>query len=259
MVEEKPNTEKIQIKTSKWRFSILFLTWAYKFITSFQYVECLFIPNVVSEYFQIQVHLVSQIGSKHEMKLFRKFFVGIYPLIDNAKDLVLNHQKTAVIMSVIFLLLNFPMVIFIENYGLKNGSLLAAACLSIESIIKCLIAPRSFALFLTGQGFIGVSNLVATLVPTLVAAEWFPDGEISTVTGFLISAQFLGNSLGMVIPPIIMTEKPYKGDNETVVALPNVHSQFQGILIPQAIISVLIFALISTLHPKVDSVTGNLE
>ena len=67
MVEEKPNTEKIQIKTSKWRFSILFLTWAYKFITSFQYVECLYIPNVVSEYFQIQVHLVSQIGSKHEM------------------------------------------------------------------------------------------------------------------------------------------------------------------------------------------------
>ena len=79
MVEEKPTTEKIEIKTSKWRFSILILTWAYKFITSFQYVECLFIPNVVSKYFQIQVHLVSQIGSKLEMNLFRKLCVGIYP------------------------------------------------------------------------------------------------------------------------------------------------------------------------------------
>lgn len=160
-------------------------------------------------------------------------------------------------MSVIFLVLNFPMVIFIENYGLKNSSLLAATCLSIGSIIKCFIAPRSFALFLTGQGFIGVSNLVATLVPTLVAAEWFPDGEISTVTGFLISAQFLGNSLGMVIPPIILTEKPYKEGSETMAeTVSNVHSQFQGILIPQAILSVLIFALISTLHPKVDSLLG---
>lgn len=84
MVDQKPTTEKIQIKTSKWRFSILFLTWAYKFITSFQYVECLFIPNVVSEYFQIQLHSVSQIGSKHEMNLFRKLCFGIYPLINNA-------------------------------------------------------------------------------------------------------------------------------------------------------------------------------
>lgn len=163
-------------------------------------------------------------------------------------------------MSVIFLVINFPMVIFIENYGLKNSSLLAAACLSIGSIIKCFIAPRSFALFLTGQGFIGVSNLVATLVPTLVAAEWFPDGEISTATGFLISAQFLGNSLGIVIPPIVLTKKPYKGGSETVVeTLSNIQSQFQGILIPQAVISVLIFALISTLHPKVGSATEKLE
>ena len=56
---EKTKTEEHPIKTTKWRFVVLWLTWCYTFLTAFQFVQYIMVPDVLIQYFDIENNHVS--------------------------------------------------------------------------------------------------------------------------------------------------------------------------------------------------------
>ena len=58
-----------------------------------------------------------------------------------------------------------------------------------------------------GQGFVGVANILVTIIPPRVAAVWFTEDELSRAIGTLLSAQVIGNALGLLIPNLTIKER----------------------------------------------------
>ena len=61
---------------------------------------------------------------------------------------------------------------------------------------------------IVGQGFVGVANILVTIIPPRVAAVWFSEDELSRAIGTLLSAQVIGNALGLLIPNLSIKERP---------------------------------------------------
>ena len=57
---EKTNVEQeTSIKPTKWRFVVLWLTWCYTFLTAFQFVQYIMVPDVLIEFFDVKNNHVS--------------------------------------------------------------------------------------------------------------------------------------------------------------------------------------------------------
>ena len=209
------------IGTSKWRFVIVSLSWCITFLTAFQYVQYIMIPNVLTEYF-------------------------------NVTNLAISW--TATLMNAVFLILVFPTMWFLERFDLRIASLVPAGCLLIGTALKCVVISRSFAFTIMGQCFVGVSNVFVSLLPARVAAEWFPTEEVSMATGVILSAQIIGNALGVLIPPmviegpsIINNTQSYPVDwsnerhNFSDAATIEVHGQMLSLFLAQAIVAIILF------------------
>lgn len=160
-----------RIQTTKWRFIIILLSWLCKFLTSFQYVQYIMVPDVLIEYFDVSHYVISW---------------------------------TSTVMNTVFIIMVFPTIWFLERYDLRIASITASGCLLIGSILKCVVMTRSFAFTLIGQCFVGISNVFVSLMPARMAAEWFPETEVSKATGILLSAQIIGNALGVLVPPMLI-------------------------------------------------------
>ena len=102
-----PCVEKEHQKSekSKYRFVILTLVWLISFVTSFQYVEYVNLPQSVLEYFEISHTEISW---------------------------------TITIMNAVFLTLVFAVIALLEKISLRNGIILCTSFIFIGSIFKCL-------------------------------------------------------------------------------------------------------------------------
>lgn len=220
-------TGKSDIGTTKWRFVIITLSWWITFLTAFQYVQYIMIPDVLTEYFSVTNHAVSW---------------------------------TATLMNAVFLITVFPTMWFLEQFDLRIASLVAAGCVFIGTVFKCIVISRSFVFTIMGQCFIGVSNVFVSLLPARIAAEWFPTEEVSMATGIVLSAQIIGNALGVLIPPIVIegpttthNTQSYPADwsderhNSSNAATDEVHDQMFSLFLVQAIVALVVFLATVTL------------
>lgn len=96
--------QKKEVK-SQYRFVILLLVWLISFVTSFQYVEYVNLPQSVLEYFQISHTEISW---------------------------------TITIMNAVFLTLIFAVIALLEKISLRNGIILCTTFIFIGSCFKCL-------------------------------------------------------------------------------------------------------------------------
>jgi len=158
--------QKIEVKSS-YRFVILLLVWLISFVTAFQYVEYVNLPQPVLEYFQISHTEISW---------------------------------TITIMNAVFLTLIFAVIALLEKISLRNGIILCTSFILLGSCFKCLVFRQYFWAQIVGQGFVGVANILVTIIPPRVAAVWFSEDELSRAIGILLSAQVIGNALGLLIP-----------------------------------------------------------
>ncbi|CAG5091220.1 Oidioi.mRNA.OKI2018_I69.PAR.g12920.t1.cds [Oikopleura dioica] len=103
-------------------------------------------------------------------------------------------------MNAVFLALVFAVIALLEKISLRNGIILCTSFIFIGSIFKCLVSRRFFWAQIVGQGFVGVANILVTIIPPRVAAVWFAEDELSRSIAALLSAQVIGNALGLLIP-----------------------------------------------------------
>ena len=96
--------QKIEVKSS-YRFVILLLVWLISFVTAFQYVEYVNLPQPVLEYFQISHTEISW---------------------------------TITIMNAVFLTLIFAVIALLEKISLRNGIILCTSFILLGSCFKCL-------------------------------------------------------------------------------------------------------------------------
>ena len=111
------------------------------------------------------------------------------------------------------------------------------------------------------KGFIGISNVLVTLIPAKMAAEWFPENELSKATGVVLSAQICGNALGVLLPPLFITGpvNSFEGDRYPEdwsaqihlvadEATDEVHFQMFWFFLFQAIGAFIVFLLVIVLY-----------
>ena len=109
--------QKKEIK-SKYRFVILLLVWLISFVTSFQYVEYVNLPQSVLEYFQISHTEISW---------------------------------TITIMNAVFLTLIFAVIALLEKISLRNGIILCTSFILLGSCFKCLGMVKFFEAYYPGE------------------------------------------------------------------------------------------------------------
>ena len=97
---EKTNVEQeTSIKPTKWRFVVLWLTWCYTFLTAFQFVQYIMVPDVLIEFFDVKNNHVSwtatimNTGTGFKLKKTEKC-VGFKNLEKNLKNLKNLEKKS---------------------------------------------------------------------------------------------------------------------------------------------------------------------
>ncbi|CBY35095.1 unnamed protein product [Oikopleura dioica] len=103
-------------------------------------------------------------------------------------------------MNAVFLTLIFAVIALLEKISLRNGIILCTSFILLGSCFKCLVYRQYFWAQIVGQGCVGVANILVTIIPPRVAAVWFSEDELSRAIGTLLSAQVIGNALGLLIP-----------------------------------------------------------
>ena len=215
----------MEIGITKWRFVIISLSWWITFLTAFQYVQYIMVPDVLTEYFNVSNSAISW---------------------------------TATLMNAVYLITVFPTMWFIERFDLRVASLISSGCLLIGSVFKCIVVSRSFAFTIVGQCFVGLSNVIVSLLPARIAAQWFPTDQLSIATGVVLSAQIIGNALGVLIPPLVIqgpiqTNNTQSSDwsderhNFSDAATIEVYDQMFSLFLTQAIVASVVFVATLTL------------
>ena len=213
------DTGTFEIGNTKWRFVIISLSWWITFLTAFQYVQYIMVPDLLTEYFNVSNTAISW---------------------------------TVTLMNAVFLITVFPTMWFLERFDLRIATLVPAGCLLIGSVFKCIVISRSFVFTIVGQCFVGVGNVFASLLPARIAAEWFPTEELSMATGIVLSAQIIGNAFGVLIPPLVIegptnwtdySQPDYENEthNFSNVAAMKVYDQIFPLFLAQAIVAIVVF------------------
>lgn len=116
-------------------------------------------------------------------------------------------ESEILFLSTIFMIIYIPISFitswFINKYGFKIGVGLGAIINGVFGFLRFFAGPNYYViLFFTIM--ISISQPFFLNSVTLLSANWFPESERTTATGFSVISQLLGIALGMVFTPILV-------------------------------------------------------
>ena len=111
----------------------------------------------------------------------------------------------------LFLPVNFPSVIALDQKGLKVGVLIGISLTTVGLCLRILI-NNDFRWVLFGQTLMAIGQPFMYNAPAKLTTNWFPYEEraISTMIG--TSANILGVTLGFLLPSLFIDE--YVADSD---------------------------------------------
>ena len=105
----------------------------------------------------------------------------------------------------LFLPVNFPSVIALDQKGLKVGVLIGISFTTTGLILRIMI-NHDFKWVIAGQTLMAVGQPFMYNAPAKVTTNWFPYKERAIATMIGTSANILGVTLGFLLPSLFIDE-----------------------------------------------------
>ena len=141
-----------------------------------------------------------------------------------------------------YLPMNFPTVWFVEKYGLKWGTFLGIAIMTVGIWIRCFV-NTNFYTVMVGQFMMAAISPIICNTPALVTTNWFPQKERSLATMIALIANSVGIMIGYLLPALFIDEY----DDDSVLTdknRPIYRQQVFNMLISMAVFSTVIMVLV---------------
>jgi hypothetical protein len=106
---------------------------------------------------------------------------------------------------IFFLPLNFPAVIALDGWGLRDGVLIGLILTVIGLWVKCLI-NQSFIFAIIGQTILAISQPFLMNAPAKVSANWFGERERVYATSASWVASLLGAASGYFMCSLFVSD-----------------------------------------------------
>ena len=100
---------------------------------------------------------------------------------------------------IFFVPFNFASVKALDKYGLRTGVIIGAVGTCIGMWIKCFV-NTSFAFVIIGQTLCAFSCSFLYNAPAKVTSNWFAEKERALATMIGTLSNFVGLSLGFIVP-----------------------------------------------------------
>uniref|UniRef100_T1IXB3 Major facilitator superfamily (MFS) profile domain-containing protein n=1 Tax=Strigamia maritima TaxID=126957 RepID=T1IXB3_STRMM len=162
------------IRTTKWRWFMLFLFVLYTMANAFPWVHYSILANIVTNYYGVSINAINWTGII--------YFVTYIPFI-------------------------FPAMWLLSKAGLRVILLIGSLGTALGAWIKCgSVAPDRFIVTMVGQTIVAASQVFVLSIPPRLAAVWFGPKEVSTacaigVLGNQVSLSVeLGIALSFLVP-----------------------------------------------------------
>uniref|UniRef100_A0A0K0G0V9 MFS domain-containing protein n=1 Tax=Strongyloides venezuelensis TaxID=75913 RepID=A0A0K0G0V9_STRVS len=167
------NNENIRIvKTTPYRFLILFVFVLLSSSNAFQWIFYSIITDTISNFYNVNAGLVNWLS---------------------------------MLYMVAYMVLVFPGSWFLDKYGLRTSVLIGAAGNAVGALIKCFSAsPDGFWLTFIGQTISASSQVFILGIPPRLASVWFGANEVSTACGVGVFGNQLGIAIGFLLPPYMI-------------------------------------------------------
>ncbi|KAK7863994.1 hypothetical protein R5R35_000102 [Gryllus longicercus] len=151
---------------------MLALFMAFGFMSTSQWVQYSIIANIVMRYYNVSSYAV---------------------------------DWTSILFMAVYIPLVFPATYFFDKLGLRKGLLVGVALMAVGTWIKCGSAePSRYAVTLTGQTFVGMSQAFLLSVPPHIASTWFGSDEVSTACSLGILGLQLGVAASFLAPSMMV-------------------------------------------------------
>ncbi|XP_055938182.1 feline leukemia virus subgroup C receptor-related protein 2-like isoform X2 [Argiope bruennichi] len=162
-----------EIKLYKQRYLMLFLFALCSMMNGFTAFQYTVVANIVSCYFDVSLSDVNWTCDVH---------------------------------MVVFLILVFPVMYFMDKNGIKITLVIAAILNFLGSVAQCFtIAPNRFFVVMTCQTLYAIGQVFVLSLPPFIAAVWFGTGEVGLACAMGVFGNQLGVALGFIVPPNILT------------------------------------------------------
>ena len=107
---------------------------------------------------------------------------------------------------ILFILLMFPFIWFLDRFGLRVSMLSAVWILAVATGIQCLVPEGSTKwkfLFHVGHILIGAVGPHVMIMPPRLSSVWFPPNQRTFATAVTTMAQSVGIALGFITVPYL--------------------------------------------------------
>ncbi|GBM56592.1 Feline leukemia virus subgroup C receptor-related protein 2, partial [Araneus ventricosus] len=144
---------------------------------------------------------------------------------------------TCDIHMVVFLVLVFPIMYFMDKKGIRITLIAGAVLNFLGSFVQCFtFAPNRFLVIMTCQAFYAVGQVLVLSLPPFIAAVWFGAGEVGLACALGVFGNQLGIALGFIIPPNIITSN--------CTDRVDISQELRIIAYPMAVINTIILVII---------------
>ncbi|CAL1262771.1 unnamed protein product [Larinioides sclopetarius] len=166
-------------------------------------------------------------SSVHEIKLYKKRYLMLflfalcsmmngfpsfqYTVVANIVGCYYDVSLSAVnwtcdIHMVVFLVLVFPIMYFIDKKGIRITLIVGAVLNFLGSFAQCFtFAPDRFLVVMTCQALYALGQVFLLSLPPFIAAVWFGAGEVGLACALGVFGNQLGFAFGFIIPSNIIT------------------------------------------------------
>ena len=216
-------------RTTSMRWAVAIIYFGNAALCSFQFGNYVMIPDIITEYFGVNINMVTW---------------------------------TSQIYMISFCILIFPIIWWLDFHTLRAAHLWGSGLGMVAAVFKCFVRPDLWSLQFTGQCFSSVSNIFLCIMPAVMSAVWFPESELAIASGIGAGGLILGNALGYMLPPLIVEgpKQAYGNDrypsdwsnsiyNESAAAIEEVGQQLFALFLGQAILNVIFLTLVIVAFP----------
>ncbi|XP_031344314.1 uncharacterized MFS-type transporter C09D4.1-like [Photinus pyralis] len=113
---------------------------------------------------------------------------------------------SSMVFFLVFVALMVPVSYILDKYNLRINMILAALSTCVGAWIKVgSISPDRYWVIVLGQAVVAIACVSSLIIPPKVAAAWFPLHELSTAGGIGIAGVQIGAAIGIVVPPLLIT------------------------------------------------------
>ena len=200
-------SEKKYISYPK-RWFILFLFVVYSASNAFNWLDLVIISNVLEKYYDVSTMAVTW---------------------------------TSMIYMAVYIPLIFPATWLLQRKGLRTCIIIGSLGNCIGSWIKFIAWQRAewcFPVLFFGQTICAIAQIFVLGIPAELAGLWFPATQVSTACAIGVFGNQVGNALGFVIPPIVVSDQKHESDYGLI------GTDLFNLLLGVAVITTLLFITI---------------